>query len=249
MERGDLKWGDLLMDVPVKPKSKSPSPKAYEYTLEDDALEDYIVPDLTLRRGIWENFPVVLEEIAPVGGHKAYAVKWHRANLREWKQSRSASWDEFMEYEAFAEFRLIHSLRSHAHKYRMEKPKDDTEIVRLVALHEPANAAGAAAPPRAPPRAAAAAAAPAYRGPELGPKLADINKVFPGMAVWNKVDGRRGESTWAIEIRGDFKRRLKPADLEHALREFEAALRASRYWTVLRPEGDREFVRLEMRHA
>ncbi len=248
MERGDLKWGDLLMDVPVRPTSKSPSPKPSpkEYTIEDDALEDYIVPDLTLRRGIWENFPVVLEEIAPVGGHKAYAVKWHRANLKDWKQSRSASWDEFMEYEAFAEFRLLHSLRSHAHKYRVEKPKDDTEIVRLVALHEPANAAGAAAPPRA---AAAAAAVPAYRGPELGPKLADINKVFPGMAVWNKVDGRRGESTWAIEIRGDFQRRLKPAELAQAKRDLDAALRASRFWTVLRPEGDREFVRLEMRHA
>jgi hypothetical protein len=238
MKRGDLKWGDLLMDVPVAPRSKSPSPRpvALEYTMENDALEDYVVPDLTMRRGIWENFPVILDEVEPVGGMKSYAVKWHRKNLKEWKSSRAASWDEYMEYEAFAEFRLLHSLRAYSHLYRIAKPKDDSEIVRLVALREP-NV------PASPPRAAA------YRGPELGPKLADINKVFPGTAVWNKVEGRRGESTWAITIRGDFKRRHRPAELERALDEFEAALRSSRYWTVLRPAaGSDELVRLEMRH-
>ena len=244
MKRGDLKWGDLLMDAPEMPRPKSPSPRPtsprpapLEYTLEDDALEDYIVPDLTMRKGIWENFPVILDEVEPVGGLKCYAVKWHRKNLKDWKSSRSASWDEYMEYEAFAEFRLLHSLRAYDRLYRIAKPKDDSEIVRLVALEEPVDSA---------PRAAAVR----YRGPELGPKLADINKVFPGIAVWNKVEGRRGESTWAIVIQGDFKRRLRPAELERAVNEFEAALRSSRYWTVLRPAArSDEFVRLEMRHA
>ncbi len=226
----------------ASPKKKSASPKYKAPTFEEEALEDYIVPDLTMRRGIWENFPVVTEEIEPAGGFKRYAIMWHRKNLKEWRESRSASWDEYMEYEAFAEFRLFHTLRKFEHIYRLEKPRNDSELVILVALKEPVS------PPRT--AGAAAAAAPrraAYRGPALGPKLADIAKYFPGVAVWSKVEGRRGESTWGIEIRGDFLRRAAPAERERALEELDAALRASKYWDVIRPVGH-EFARLEMRH-
>ena len=244
MMRGELKWSDILMEEDSKykyksrsPASKSPrmprapagSPASPPYSPINDVFEGFKTPDLRLRKFIYETFPVVLEEIPSRNGKERYAVKWHRKNLEEWRSSRTESFEEAMEYQLFSELRLIHSLRKHPHLYALHEPRSKDEIVVIEML-------GAA------PRAPAAARA----GPELR-KLNDITTHFPGVVVWSKVDGRKGESTYALTIRGDFGRKHKGAEGREILGRLEAAMRASRFWTVLAPARG-EFLRIEMRH-
>jgi hypothetical protein len=130
--------------------------------------------------------------------------------------------------------------------YKLHEPRSKDEIVVIEVI------GGAPAPvkrARSPARAGAgnAAAAPAFRGPELK-KLNDITTFFPGIVVWKKVDGRKGESTYALSIRNDFQRRTDAKTARLALGDLEAALRASRFWGVLAPADKSEFLRLEMRH-
>jgi hypothetical protein len=200
-----------------------------------------------LKKFIWENFPVVLEEITTRNGSEKYAVKWHKKNLEEWRSSRTTSWEEAMEYQLFSELRLLHSLRKHAHLYKLHAPRNTGEIVIIEVLGG-AGAAGRAASPRrarSPPRAAAGAAAvpvPVLR------KLNDITTFFPGVVIWKKVDGRKGESTYALTVRGDFMKRAGDKVAHGTLRDLEAALRASRFWSVLPARDRSEFLRLEMSH-
>jgi hypothetical protein len=253
MARGELKWGDLLYkpESPVsdryKRKSRSPasrsppaprapqgSPASPAYSPINDVFEGYKTPDLRLRKFIWENFPIVLEPIATRDGSEKYAVKWHRAHLEEWRSSRTESYEEAMEYELFSELRLIHALRKHAHLYALHEPRSRDEIVVI-------EMKGAARAPPAPTPASAA-----YAGPVLR-KLNDITVHFPGVVVWGKVDGRAGESTYALKIRGDFHRKTDRKVAERTLAGLESALRASRFWAVLAPK-DGEFLRIEMSH-
>ena len=267
MVRGELKWGDLLMEQDPKyvyksrsPASRSPpmprappgSPVTPPYSPINDAFEDFVTPDLRLRKFIWEKFPVVLEEIRTRNGREMFAVKWHRRNLEEWRSSRTSSYEEAMEYELFSELRLIHSLRKHPHLYALHEPRSKDEIVVIEMLGAARAPAPASAAPAArgraasPARGAAAAAAAGPRVPELR-KLNDITTHFPGVVVWEKVEGRKGESTYALKIRNDFGKKMAPKLKERILGDLEAALRASRFWAVLAPKSG-EFLRLEMRH-
>ena len=255
MMRGDLKWGDLLAEAPPKyryksrsPASRSPvmprgppgSPVSPAYSPINDVFNDFKTPDLRMRKFIWETFPVVLEEIRTRNGSEMYSVKWHRKNLEEWRSSRTNSYEEAMEYELFSELRLIHSLRKHPHLYKLHEPRSKDEIVVIEMI-------GAAKGRAASPKRGDAAGAAGPRVPELR-KLNDITTHFPGVVVWSKVEGRKGESTYALKIRGDFGKKMAPKLAERLLGDLEAALRASRFWTVL-PAGERgEFLRLEMRH-
>jgi hypothetical protein len=238
MERGNLKWGDLLMNA----ASSHSTPASV-----NSVFENFSTPDLRLKKFIWEHFPVVLEEIKTRNGVEKYAVKWHLENLEEWRSSRTTSWEEAMEYQLFSELRLIHSLRKHPHLYKLHEPRAKDEIVVIEVI------GGAPAPvkrARSPARAGAGAgavAAPAFRGPALK-KLNDITTFFPGIVVWKKVDGRAGESTYALTIRNDFQKRTDAKTRRLALGDLEAALRASRFWGVLAPANKSEFLRLEMRH-
>jgi hypothetical protein len=129
--------------------------------------------------------------------------------------------------------------------YKLHEPRGKDEIVVIEVI------GGAPAPvkrARSPARAGAgAAAAAAPRVPELK-KLNDITTFFPGIVVWKKVDGRKGESTYALSIRNDFQKRTDAKTMRLALGDLEAALRASRFWGVLAPADKSEFLRLEMRH-
>jgi hypothetical protein len=247
MAKGKLKWGDLLYEKPPTPSPKSPKmprapPASREYSPINDVFNNYVTPDLRLRKFIWENFPVVLERIPDRSGRELYSVSWHRANFDKWRTERTTSYEEAMEYALFSELRLVHSLRKYPHLYALHEPRSKDEIVIIEML----GAARARTPPRAasPPRAAAAAAGP--RVPELR-KLNDITTHFPGVVVWKKVEGRKGESTYALEIRGDFHRKVKAPLSGRILGDLEAALRASRFWDVHAPKSG-EFLRLEMRH-
>lgn len=225
MANGKLLWGDMLRDdkaleaaaaAPVAATSASP--------VVDEMLEGWSIPDLTTHRGIWEHFPVSLVALGrPVAGKQRYAVVWHKAHLKEWREKRAASWDEYMEYQAFAEYRLLHALR--AHGYAIEAPRADDQILVLVV---PADATSASPVP------------PLVR-------LTDIRAHFP-MVIWNRVEGAPGETTYAIAIRGDYRRRVDGRELARTEAQLRRALAASRFWTVLPAANRDEFVRIQMRH-
>ena len=249
MAEGKVNWGNLMMDENAKkPAKKTPSPKGIDVNTE--ILENWVMPNLTKRKGVWENFPVVMKELPEEGdGILRFAVEWHNKNVEEWKGSRSASYDEWMEYKAWAEFRLLHALRHHSHIYKIEPPRAPNQIIVLNAGERPANApASAAAPmrrapsPRRSPPAAAATGVPILR------KLMDIKENFPNV-IWNKVtDGAPGETTYAIVIKGDYARRAPAAQLATFKAQLEAALSASRFWYTLPPAAAGEFKRIQMKH-
>jgi hypothetical protein len=248
MMKGELLWGDLLYN---SPKSKSPRSKTQKsktpssnYVPINDVFENYETPRLSDKRFIWENFPVVLEHISTTNGTEKYAIKWHLKNLKEWRDTRTKSYEEAMEYQLFSELRLIHSLRKHPHLYVLHEPrtKDEIVVVEMIgAAKAPIDveydAVGA-------PRTKVARKEPEI--PVLR-KLNDITTYFPGVVVWGKVDGRKGESTYALSIRGDFMKKMDRKLANRILDDLEIALRASRFWTVL-PPARGEYLRIEMRH-
>lgn len=259
MKRGNLKWGDLMnaknhrSASPRSPRSlriaaPPASPASPAYVPINDVFNNFVTPDLRLRKFIWEKFPVVLEEITTRNGREMYAVKWHRRNLEAWRSERTTSYDEAMEYELFSELRLIHSLRKFPHLYALHEPRSKDEIVVIEMLGAArAPLAAPAARARSPPRPRGAEVA-GPRVPELR-KLNDITTHFPGVVVWEKVEGRRGESTYALKVRGDFARKAG-AGAERIKGELEAALRASRFWSAMAGDGSKgEWMRLEMQHA
>lgn len=235
MSEGKLLWGNIVAleekkKSPPTRKSKSPkkvSPKSESPSMNKNILEDWSIPDLTQRKGIWEHFPVILDRIGDRHGKERYALLWHKTNLKEWKESRSASYEEWMEYQAYAEFRLFHALKAHSHLYRVLPPDNEKQIAILEMT---------------------TTASPKHNGrlPILR-KLNDIKEHFP--VVWHSVDGRAGKSTYALELHGKKVRDISTnarknmtATITHDLLE---ALRASPAWKVL-PSKGKEVCQLEI---
>lgn len=226
---GEVLWGDLMMDLeeagkprqPVRMPTRKSSPKMRAITPnpEGNALEGFRTPDLRLRKSIYENFPVVVRDL----GEGIYEITWHKKNLEDWRKERSMSWAEFQEYEMFSEYRLIHSLRKHADRYELLPPTNKDQIVRIRMLE----------------------AEPEFRGPKLM-RLNDIKANFP--VVWHKVEGRAGETTYGLELRGDFLRKASKAEAASVHQGLLDALRASRAWMVLPPGEKGEVCRIEMKH-
>jgi hypothetical protein len=79
-------------------------------------------------------------------------------------------------------------------------------------------------------------------------RLNDIKAHFP--IVWHKVDGRAGETTYAIELRGDFMRKTAKAEVAATTAALLEALRASRAWTVMSATANNggAVCRIEMNH-
>jgi hypothetical protein len=75
----------------------------------------------------------------------------------------------------------------------------------------------------------------------------DIYKNFP--VIVDKREGRPGESTFGIVIRGDFKRKHNSDEIARMTADLMRSLYASKYWKVLSPELDDELCRIEMTHA
>jgi len=237
MKRGNIRWGDLLVDEnaarppssPVKPKSP---------TMENIALKNWSMPDLTMRKGIWEHFPVTLVPLDDHDGTERYAIEWHRKHLREWGAAHSAS---LAQYQAYTEFRLLHALEAHPHKYVVELPRTKDQIAVIAMVH--AGPRVAHSEPKAEPHVAphAAVGAPVLR------KLNDIKEHFP--VVWHAVPGHHGKSTYALELFGKKLREMSTAAGRNVSNEVTAhlmtALHASSAWHVL-PSKGKELCRLEM---
>ena len=249
MAHNKVFWGDAMLADNAKRPPRSRSLKAVSRgpaeQFEMNAVENWNIPNLTMRKGIWENFPVVMEELPDEDdGKKRFAVIWHRKNLAEWREKRAASYAEWAEYEAITKARLLHALRSHSRIYTIEPPRAPEQIVVLNVGHR------AASPSRAAPAHAHAkrAASPPRAGVPVLAKLMDIKAHFPNV-IWNKVDnGAPGETTYAIIIKGDYARRVPAAELVSFKNALENALSASRFWFTLPPAAANEFKRIQMRH-
>lgn len=226
MKRGDMLWGDLMTapGAGMPRRTASPPPTLSPWSIEDEALEDYVTPRLGHLEDLRRHFPIDIVKVPR--RDNAYAVRFNRDALMEMRNAANISWDAAMEYEAFQEYRLLHALRAHADLFRLEKPssKDDVVIVHLI--EKPA---------------------PAMRVPELR-RLSDIKDKYPGVVVWRKVEGRKGESTYALEVMRTFERSNPPHVVDRVLHELKMALETSKFWHVLPAHDRSEWVRLEMRH-
>jgi len=146
MDSGKILWGDLMADEYVA-TTVAEEPEN-EYWIEKfDYFEDWTVPDLKLRKNIWENFPVSLVPLNDADGTDRYAVVWHERNLREWNDTKCYSKDEFDNYAEFCEARLMRSLKMYSHKYRVEPARTDRQICVLAMVHDTVTAPVAAPAP------------------------------------------------------------------------------------------------------
>jgi len=94
-------------------------------------LDGFKVPDLKLRKGIWENFPVALVPLDDGNGVDRYGVAWHNKNLREWKDARSKSAKEKANYQHWSEVRLLHSVRQYPKQYKILPARNPSQLFVL----------------------------------------------------------------------------------------------------------------------
>ena len=251
MMAGKVAWGNLINTAAPKNTRKakrgSSSPKAAVWNIEAEALEDYKVPDLRLRKAIWETFPVDLKAIDSRDGTERYAIVWNQKKLKEWRETRAESLDEYMDYADYQAARLLYALKHHPSIYRLEPARNATEFAVIAMVHH-----GRRTSPKGPVGGAGRSRS-RSRSPSRHPalpvlrRLTDIRDAFPDVVVWKSVEGRRGESTYALTVMGKFLRAVPRDVADRVLGDLMLALRASPSWHVLRPVGD-EFARLEMKH-
>jgi hypothetical protein len=101
---------------------------------EADALTGFTVPDLTLRKGIWENFPVILKPVDDCDGTARYAIEWHWDRLDASFETCGANLDA-MEWEHILRMRLYHSLATYSNKYTVEDARDENQICVIAMVH------------------------------------------------------------------------------------------------------------------
>jgi hypothetical protein len=141
-------WGDIQYDCygdgPVATLSEpvaKPEPEYVPMTFEEEALDGYKVPDLRLRKNIWETYPVNLHQIRRTfaDGADRYSIVWDEDRVEEWREmcSKATTWDHHQDYEFWEETRLLHALNKHSHKYIVEPARHDGEICVIAMVFTP----------------------------------------------------------------------------------------------------------------
>ena len=122
---------DYIYDEPT-PMVANPNPWTVSTS---EALENFEVPDLTLRKGIYENFPVVIKQINSNDGTDRYSVEWHHDNL--WKSFNENAGVEldFLEWKETLTIRLLHSLGVYSNKYTVEAARDENQVCVIAMAH------------------------------------------------------------------------------------------------------------------
>jgi len=139
MMKGNILWGNLSMNNKTRkntPKARANSPpktKRNNVNAADikEILEDFKVPDLKLRKAIWETFPVALSAINDGNGVDRYSVTWHNKNLKEWKKTKPTSAKERTNYKHWNEVRLLHSIRQYPKQYKILPARDPSQLFVL----------------------------------------------------------------------------------------------------------------------
>ena len=141
-------WGNIILEdekrfPPNKTrraKSKSPSPKRsttrsnhFNMNVKDAAeiLDGYEIPDLKLRKGIWENFPVALVFLNDTNGVDRYGVEWHNKNFKEWQKTHPKSKKEKDNYKHWTKVRLYTSLKQYPKQYKILPPRNPKQLFVL----------------------------------------------------------------------------------------------------------------------
>lgn len=126
-------WGDIV------PPSENTGPMEIGWsscsTPESDALENWVAPDIRLRKNIWENFPVALIPLANKDSTVRYAIVWHRVNLQEWRNTKTSSYAEWLDYEDFCHIRLMQTLYLNSHRYTVEDAEHSNQICVIAMVH------------------------------------------------------------------------------------------------------------------
>lgn len=190
---------------------------------------DLEFPILSLRKDIWTHFPVIL---MPLGtgsdGAERHAVMWHRKRLVAWRESRSADFQEWSDYEAITEYRLLKCLRASA-RWVVEPAQTDAHICVIRMLY------GDQAPELTIVQRVAQEHIPVLTC------LNDIKLYFP--VVWHKLSDNSNAKLYSIEL---YEKKIV-GDRAEVVQKLEKALRASGSWRVLRAApGSKEICRLEM---
>ena len=138
MLKGNAKWGNIVesnkRNKTRNNKSRPASPKNNTRKNSKDVaeiLDGFTVPDLKLRKGIWENFPVALVSLDDGNGVDRYGVAWHNKNLKEWKDARSKSAKEKANYQHWCEVRLLHSVRQYPKQYKILPARNPSQLFVL----------------------------------------------------------------------------------------------------------------------
>jgi len=150
MMNDNADWGDIVYDNIEPPRAELDSNNEYIYdddtpsgvanmnpwaVSEDEALEDFVVPDLTLRKGIWENWPVVLKPIDNGDGTARYSIEWHWANLEKSFETTAHGNLDLLEWQDILRIRLLHALGVYNNKYTVEAARDNHQICVIAMVH------------------------------------------------------------------------------------------------------------------
>lgn len=140
MIKGNLKWGNMALNNNKTRKSPVPEKKRnvtrnnhYNMNVKDAAeiLDGFKVPDLKLRKGIWENFPVALVAINDGNGVDRYGVEWHNKNFKERQKTEPKSKKEKENYKHWSQVRLYYSLRQYPKQYKILPPRNPKQMFVL----------------------------------------------------------------------------------------------------------------------
>ena len=137
MMKGNIAWGNISLEnnkTRKSPKSRKSSPKNNTKRNAADVkeiLDGFKVPDLKLRKGIWENFPVALVALDDGNGVDRYGVAWHNKNLKEWSKTKPKSTNERTNYQHWCEVRLLHSVRQYPRQYKILPARNPSQLFVL----------------------------------------------------------------------------------------------------------------------
>jgi hypothetical protein len=147
-------WGDMVLEDEANPElqraiaaqrvaiaaAESRREVAAHQNAIDNApwdaeiLEGWAVPDLTLRKGIWENFPVDVKPLRSTDGTERYCINWNEAKCDD-ARAAADSMEHYSNFEDWTEHRLRCALEAHPHKYIVEPPRNNTMICVIAMVH------------------------------------------------------------------------------------------------------------------
>ena len=113
-------------------------PEYEPMTQQEEALDGWAVPDLSERRAIWRNFPVVVKPhaLGCADGKDRYDIVWHHDNYDAWRNERTESSDEAMLYEDWVRWRMEHAFAQYSDTYTVEGSTDPNVIYRIAVAAE-----------------------------------------------------------------------------------------------------------------
>jgi hypothetical protein len=230
MDRHEISWYELsemwLAANPPEPKEEVVFITGVDYS-DAEVLSGWVMPNINLRKAIWENFPVSLLPVESTDGTDRYSVVWHRKNFEEWRNTKPESYDEHQDYDIFCERRLELTLKAHAHKYTIEPARHRGEICVIAMVHSEASESVRPERPAASVASKPATESAAAAGPRV--TLNNINTLFP---VNYKREGQRVDFEW-------HNKKLAATGVSKAvmLNNFLEALNSSNSWTFAPPKA------------